>query len=101
MLKSNSRVVLIVGELDFVLDPNNGRRRVSLNVALEVHVILEGLAQTRPRHGDHWRKLHLHCNVSTGAFSNSILGYTVVGASVFLPDLSNFQDVAPAMFFYL
>lgn len=87
--------MLVVGELSFILDPDDGGRRVSLNVALEIHVVLEGLTQTRSRHSDHRRKLYLDGNVPAGALAHSVLGHAVVRATILLADLGDFQNVAP------
>lgn len=82
--KVRDAVVLVVGQLDVILGPHNGRRRVRLDVALQIHVVLQGLSQPGPGHGDHWRELHLHVDVATIALADAIVGHAVVGAAILL-----------------
>jgi hypothetical protein len=90
--------VLVVGELNFVLDPDDGGWRVGFDVALKIHVVLQSLAKTRSCHSDHRRKLHLHGNVPAGTLAHSVLGHAVVRATILLADLRDFQNIAPETF---
>jgi len=87
--------MLIVGELGLVLDPDDSWRRVGLDVALEVHVVLKGLAESRPSHGNHRRELDLDGDVAARSFSDAVLSHAVIGAAVLFADLGDLQDVSP------
>lgn len=92
--KVRDAVVLVVGQLNVVLGPHDGRWRIGLNVALQVHVVLQSLSQTRTRHGDHWCELHLHVDVAPVALAHSIVGHAVVGAAILLLHRLDAQGVA-------
>ena len=58
--------MLVVVELHVIPEPLYGRRRVGLDLALQVHVELEGLAQALAGDLDGRLELHLHVHVATG-----------------------------------
>ena len=109
-------VVLIVGNENSVSVPLDGWGRVSLNLALQVHVKLEGLAEPPTGYAQHWRKLnlkssyllvhqkdiilscghwtYLNVNVSSCPLSDDISGDAVVGPSVLLGHIGENEIVA-------
>lgn len=87
-------VVLVVGQLDVVLGPDDGRWRVRLDVALQIHVVLQSLSQPGLWHSDHWGELHFHVDVTPVALADSIVRHAVVGAAVLLLHGLDAQDVA-------
>ena len=82
--KVGNHVVLVVVQQNIVSVPFDGWWWVSLDMALEVHVELEGLAQPLSGDVDHGRELHLHVNVSSSSLAYHVGGYAVVSSSVFL-----------------
>lgn len=87
-------VMLIVGEDDVVLDPNDCWRRVCFYVTFNVHVVLERLAQSRSRCGDYWRKFDLQIDVTTITPANTIVSNTIVSSTIFLAHWCYLQNVS-------
>lgn len=85
--------VLIVGQLHLVLDPDYGWWRVRLDVALQIHVVLQSLAESWPGHLDDGRKLHFQVYVTTIALAHTIVSDAVVCATVLLPHSCDLQDI--------
>lgn len=77
-------VVLIVGQLDVILGPDNGWWGIRLDVALQIHVVLQRLAETWPGHSYNWCELHLHVDVATITFADAVVCNAVVGATILL-----------------
>lgn len=86
--------VLIIGQLHLVLHPDYGWRRVRLNVALQIHVVLQSLSESWPGHLDDGRELHLQVHVTSIALAHSIVSDAVVCATVLLAHSCDLQDVA-------
>lgn len=86
-------VLSAVGQQKLVFHPVDLRRRVRLDVALQVHVVVKGLAQLRSRNGDHGRKLDFQVDVSTVAFADAVVSETIISAAIFLADRVNLQNV--------
>lgn len=76
--------MLIIGKDYVVLQPNNGRGRISLDVTLQIHIVLKSLSKSGMWDGDNWSKLHLQVDVSFVALANTVIGHTVIGATIFL-----------------
>ena len=85
---------LIVVQLDVVSEPLDGRRRVGFNVAFEVGVELERLADAFAADPDRRRELNLDVDVSTRADADDVRRDAEVRAAVFLLHGREGQDVA-------
>lgn len=89
-------VVLIVRQLYVILEPNDCRRWVGLNVAFQVHIVLQSLSKTWSRCCDNWCKFDFNVYVTAGSTSNSILGNAVISSTVFLVNGCDLQYVTAA-----
>lgn len=92
--KVRDNIVLIVGQLNIILGPDNRWWGIRLDVALQIHVILQRLSQTWPWHSDNRCKFNLHIDITTIALAHSIVRYTVVGATILLLHRLDAQNVA-------
>lgn len=92
--KVRDNIVLIVGQLYVILGPDNCRRWVCLNVALQIHVILQSLTEAGTWHCDNRCKFNLHIDITTIALADTIIGHTVVGAAILLLHRLDAQHVA-------
>jgi hypothetical protein len=91
--KLGDTVMLVGGQLDFVFQPNDGRWREGFDVTLQVHVVLEGLAQPGTWHSDDGCEFDFQVDVAAITFADSVVGDTVVGAAILLVDRVDFQNV--------
>lgn len=92
--KVRDGIMLIVGQLYVILGPNDSWRRVRLNVALQIHVVLQRLTQAWSRHRYNRRKFHLDIDVATISLADAVVGHTVVGAAILLLHRLDAQYVA-------
>lgn len=87
-------VMLIVGQLDVILGPYNGWWGVRFDVALEIHVVLQSLAEAWSGHSYDRCEFNLHVDVATITFADAVVGNAVVGATIFLLHGFDAQNVA-------
>lgn len=87
-------VMLVVGQDDVVLHPNDCRWWISFDVALDVHVVLESLTETGTRRGDDWRKFDLQIDVATITATYSVVSDAIICATIFLAHRCDFQNVS-------
>lgn len=87
-------VMLIIGQNDVVLQPYDGRWRIRLNMALQVHVILQCLAKARMWDGDDRREFHLQMDIPFVALTHAVIGHTVIRAAVLLLHRFDFKYVS-------
>ena len=85
---------LIGRQKDVVSVPLDGRRRVGLDVALEIGVELEGLADSLPNDFDGGRELDFDVNVTTSADADDVGGDAVVCAAMVFVDKGKVQHVS-------
>lgn len=78
--------MLVIRNLDVIFDPYNSRRRVGLNMTLEVHVVLKSLSKSGSRDGDNRCEFYFNSYVSPGSFAYSIFSDTIVGTTIFFAD---------------
>lgn len=75
-------VMLIIRQLYVVFEPDNGWRRIRFYVALQIHVVLQGLSESWPRGCDYGREFDLHVNVTPGTASNAVLSDAIIRSAI-------------------
>ena len=86
-------VVLIVGQLNIILDPDNSRWWVCFNMTLQIHVILQCLSEPWPWSRYHWSKLDFNSNVPSCTFAHSIFSHAVVRSPVLFVNPCYLQNI--------
>lgn len=76
-------VMLVVRQLHVIFDPNDGRQRICFDVTFQIHVVLQGLTQSRSWHCDHWSEFNFQINIPTIAFADTIVGNAIICATIF------------------
>lgn len=92
---NGSPVMLVVGQLHAVVQPDNGRRRIGFDVTFQVHVVLQSLSETWFRHAYDRSEFYLHRDITPGAATHAVFGHAIVSAAVFFRYARNFQNVSP------
>jgi len=91
--KMRYTVVLIIGQLNIILDPDNSRWWVCFNVTLQIHVILQCLSEPWSWSRYHRRKLDFNSNVPSCTFAHPIFSHTVVRSPVLLVNPCYLQNI--------
>jgi len=86
-------VVLIIGQLNIVLDPDNSRWWICFNMTLQIHVILQCLSKPWPRSRYHWSKLDFNGDVPSCTFAHPIFSHAVVCSPVLFVNPCYLQNI--------
>ena len=86
-------VVLIIGQLNIVFDPDNSRWWVCFNMTLQIHVILQCLSKPWPWSRYHWCKLDFNSDVPSITFAHPIFSYAVVRSPVLFVNPCYLQNI--------
>lgn len=89
-------VVLIVGQRNVVLGPDDRRQWIRLDVTLQIHVVLQGLAESWTGNTDERLEFDGQIDVATVALAHTVVGHAVVSSAILfahIVDLEHFSDV--------